>query len=79
MKEEKLMLAAKGWLKEGYLLYLYFSYATHMYECNIIDHDFYSKIELEDFRNKHTANHKLYDNVEEMLSDREELNSCVIK
>lgn len=73
--EEKLMLAAKGWLKKGYLLYLYYSYATYKYECKPIDPDFYSKIELEDFRNKHAANHKLYDNIEEMFLDRGKLNS----
>ena len=72
---ERLMSVTKVWLKEGYLLYLYFSYATHMYEWKPIDPVFYSKIELESFRNKHTANNKLYDNIEDMLSDRQELNN----
>lgn len=75
MEKEKLVLAAKGWLKKGYLLYLYYSCATSMYECKPIDPDFYSNIALENFRNKHSASHKLYDNIEEMLSDRDELNS----
>ena len=62
-------------VKKGYLLYLYFSYVTNKYEYNPIDPVFLSKIELENFRNKYTANYKLYDNVEDMLSDRQKLNS----
>jgi hypothetical protein len=76
--EIKRLLAAKEWLKKGYLLYLYLSLDSHMYECNPIDPDYYSKISLENFRNKYTANHKLYDNIDEMLSDRKELNSKLI-
>ena len=72
---EEFLLPAKRWLKKGYLLYLYFSYATSKYECNPIDSVCLSKIELENFRNKYTANYKLYDNVEDMLSDRQKLNN----
>ena len=74
------MLATKEWLKKGYLLYLYFSLATRMYEWKPVDPKYYSKIILENFRKKHTANHKLYDNIEDILSDRKELNNnlCVI-
>lgn len=72
---EEFLLPAKRWLKKGYLLYLYFSCATSKYECNPIDSVCLSKIELENFRNKYTANYKLYDNVEDMLSDRQKLNS----
>ena len=72
---EEILLATKGWLKKGYLLYLYFSCTTSKYECKPIDPVFYSKIELENFRNKHTVNYKLYDNVEDMLSDRQKLNN----
>ena len=80
MEEEKLILAAKGWIKKGYLLYLYYSCSTHMYECKPVDPKFYSKNELENFRNKLAANCKLYDNIEEMLLARGELNSnfCVV-
>lgn len=72
---EEFLLATKIWLKKGYLLYLYFNCATSKYECNPIYSVFLSKIELESFRNKCTANYKLYDNVEDMLSDRQKLNS----
>ena len=72
---EEFLLPAKRWLKKGYLLYLYFSYVTNKYEYKPIDPVFLSKIELENFRNKYTANYKLYDNVEDMLSDRQKLNS----
>ena len=70
---EERLLATKKWLEEGYLLYLYFSYKTSKYEWKPIDPDIYSSIES--FRNKRTANNKLYDNIEDMLKDREELNS----
>ena len=70
---EEFLLPAKRWLKKGYLLYLYFSCATSKYECKPIDSVFLSKIELENFRNKYTANYKLYDNVEDILSDRQKL------
>lgn len=70
---EERLLATKKWLEEGYLLYLYFSYKTSKYEWKPIDPDIYSNIES--FRNKRTANNKLYDNIEDMLKDREELNS----
>ena len=73
--EKELMLATKKWLEKGYLLYLYLSCATCKYEWKPVDPKYYSKITLENFRNKYTVNHKLYDNIEEMLSDREELNS----
>lgn len=65
------------WLEKGYLLYLYFSCATNMYECKPIDPKYYSKNLLENFRNRYTANHKLYDNIEDMLSDRKELNNII--
>lgn len=73
--EEKLLLATKEWLEKGYLLYLYFSLATNMYEWKPVDPEYYSKISLENFRNKYTVNHKLYDNIDDMLSDRKELNT----
>ena len=73
--EEKLMLATKEWIEKGYLLYLYFSCATGMYEWKPIDPKYYSKITLENFRNKYTANHKLYDNIDDMLLDRQKLNN----
>ena len=78
--EEKLMLATKEWLEKRYLLYLYFSCATNMYEWKPIDPKYYSKNTLENFCNKYTVNHKLYDNIDNMLSDRKKLNSnlCVI-
>ena len=72
---ENFLLAAKGWLKKGYLLYLYFSCVTNKYECKPIDPVFLSKINLENLRNKYTPNYKLYDNVEDILSDRQKLNS----
>ena len=72
---EELLLVLKGWLKKGYLLYLYFSYATNKYECKPIDPVFLSKIELKNFRSKYTANYKLHDNVEDILSDRQKLNN----
>lgn len=72
---EEFLLATKIWLKRGYLLYLYFSCVTNKYECNTIDPVFLSKIELENFRNKYTVNYKLYDNVKDMLSDRQKLNN----
>lgn len=59
--------------KKGCLLYLYFSYVTSKYECKPIDPVFLSKIELENFRNKYTANYKLHDNVEDIFSDRQKL------
>lgn len=76
MTKEELILEAKGCLEKGYLLYLYFSSATKMYEWKPIDPKYYkgSKNTLEGFRKKCTANHKLYDNIEEMFSDRQELN-----
>lgn len=76
---EERLLATEKWLEEGYSLYLYFNYKTSKYEWNPIDPVFYSKIMLESFRNKHTANKKLYDNIEDMLKDREELNSNLEK
>ena len=76
---EERLLATKKWLEEGYSLYLYFNYKTSKYEWNPIDPDFYSNIALEDFCNNHTANNKLYDNIEDMLKDREELNSSFEK
>jgi hypothetical protein len=72
--EEKLLLATKEWLEKGYLLYLYLC-TTGMYEWKPVDPKYYSKFTLENFRNKCTVNHKLYDNIEDMLSDRKELNS----
>ena len=72
-KMEELLLVTKKQLKKGYLLYLYFSYVTSKYECKPIDPVFLSKIELENFRNKYTANYKLHDNVEDILSDRQKL------
>lgn len=76
MAEEKLMSVTKEWLEKGYLLYLYFSSATNMYEWKPVDPKYYntSKITLEGFRKKYVINHKLYNNIEEMLADREELN-----
>ena len=76
---EERLLTTEKWLEEGYLLYLYFNYKTSKYEWNPINPDFYSNIAFEDFRNKYTANKKLYDNIEDMLKDREELNSNLEK
>ena len=76
---EERLLATKKWLEEGYSLYLYFNCKTSKYEWNPIDPDFYSNIAFEDFRNNYTANNKLYDNIEDMLKDREELNSSFEK
>ena len=76
---EERLLTTKKWLEEGYSLYLYFNYKTSKYEWNPIDPDLYSNIAFEDFRNNHTANNKLYDNIEDMLKDREELNSSFEK
>ena len=73
------LIGNKKWLEEGYSLYLYFNYKTSKYEWNPIDPDFYSNIAFEDFRNNHTANNKLYDNIEDILKDREELNSSFEK
>lgn len=80
MTEEELILEAKKCLEKGYLLYLYFSLATKKYEWKPIDPKYYkdSKNTLENFRKKGTATHKLYNNVEEMLSDRQELNRQLV-
>ena len=79
MKQTEEMEKLLDDLKKGYLLYLYFSYVTSKYECNSIDPVFLSKIDLENFRNKYTANYKLYDNVEDIFSDRQKLNSNLEK
>ena len=69
----------KEWLEKGYLLYLYLSTATGMYECKTIDPKYYKDSALENFRKNYTVNHKLYSNVEEMLSDRKQLNSKILQ
>ena len=69
----------KEWLEKGYLLYLYFSATTGMYECKPIDPKCYKDSALEDFRKNYTVNHKLYSNVEEMLSDRKQLNGSILQ
>lgn len=74
--DEKLVVSAKRYLEKGYLLYLYFSSATQKYEYKPVDPASYkdTKFTLENFKEKFSATHKLYDNVEEMLVDREKLN-----
>ena len=76
---EERLLTTEKWLEEGYSLYLYFNYKTSKYEWKPIDPDIFPNIAFEDFLNKYTANKKLYDNIEDMLKDREELNSSFEK
>lgn len=76
---EERLLTTEKWLEEGYLLYLCFNYKTSKYEWYPIEPDVFSNVAFEDFFKKLTANKKLYDNIEDMLKDREELNSSLEK
>ena len=79
--KEKIKKVIQEKLDKGYLLSLYKSASTGLYECEAVDPKQYpteSGFTLEDFANKYSATKKLYDNFNDFYNARAKLNMDIL-